>query len=356
MQRPFNPPPWPARDTESVRECPVCGGTERTLLHAGLVDDTFFTAPGHWTLQRCRDCRSAYLDPRPTPDALPAAYAAYYTHGGAAQTGGGGIKATGKRLLKSLSDAYVATLSTPAAEISWRTRLKATVVRAVPPCRQVVDARFRHLRRPLPGRDRLLDVGCGGGEFMLRARQLGWRVEGVDFDPKAVAQARAQGLDGRVGSIDAYAAVSERFDVVTCNHVIEHVYHPADLVAAIHRLLKPGGRLWIETPNIDSTGHALFGPAWRGLEAPRHITVLGYQALVRLLQQRGFTVTHGTPFNFQHIRQMFACGEAMRAHGDPHNTVTPLLPNRHLLRGLFSEAVSVRRREFVCLRAIKTAA
>jgi len=187
---------------------------------------------------------------------------------------------------------------------------------------------------------------------LLRARQLGWQVEGMDFDPKAVEQARARGLDVRSGSIEDYTAFSEQFDVITCNHVVEHVYQPYDLIYAIHRLLKPGGLLWIETPNIDSEGHAHFG-AWRGLEAPRHIAIFSHKALVELLHQVSFVITHQTPFNIQHIRQVFAGSEAILSRDDPHATVTPLLPNRRLASALLSEMFFFKRREFICLRAIK---
>jgi 2-polyprenyl-3-methyl-5-hydroxy-6-metoxy-1,4-benzoquinol methylase len=132
-----------------------------------------------------------------------------------------------------------------------------------------------------------------------------------------------------------------------------HVYDPVQLIEAIHRILKPGGLLWIETPNIGSAGHALFGRAWRGLESPRHIAILNYRTLAGILTRTGFSITHRTPWNIQHMRMMFACGEAIEARGDPHNTHTPLVPNWRLLKGLCLETLFVDRREFVSLRATK---
>jgi 2-polyprenyl-3-methyl-5-hydroxy-6-metoxy-1,4-benzoquinol methylase len=345
---------WPHEALEPVPECPICHSASRAILYVGLIDDTFFTASGTWSMQQCTDCGSAYLDPRPTPESIGDAYAAYYTHGSLSRPHSGGIKEAARRVLQLFSGSYAASLANPERhKRSLSATIGAVLVKALPPCREVVDARYRHLRRPEPGADQLLDIGCGGGEFLRRAQFLGWRTEGVDLDPRAVAAAQSLGLNVSIGSIDSYANVRDAFDVVTCNHVIEHVYDPCHLVAAIHRILKPGGRLWIETPNINSGGHALFGKSWRGLEAPRHIAILNYSAMVRMLTKAGFSITHRTPWNIQHIRQMFASSEAMKVQGDPHDTRTPLLPNWRLLRGLWLETLFVDRREFICLRAVK---
>ena len=72
--------PWPEDDLEGVPNCPVCGGCDRELLHQDLTDRVFRVAPGVWTLYRCCGCRSAWLDPRPTPRSIGRAYASYYTH------------------------------------------------------------------------------------------------------------------------------------------------------------------------------------------------------------------------------------------------------------------------------------
>jgi 2-polyprenyl-3-methyl-5-hydroxy-6-metoxy-1,4-benzoquinol methylase len=345
---------WPDDTVERVPACPICRSTSRTLLHADLADDTFFAAPGTWNMHQCGDCGSAYLDPRPTPQSIGNAYAQYYTHGSASPSASRGLRAMLSRQLQRFSDSYEASLT---RSQSWTAAfpeaLAAACVRVVRPWREVVDARYRHLRRPPVGADRLLDVGCGNGDLLQRAQSLGWKVEGFDFDPKAVAAAQAAGLKVRLGSIQLYSNTREAFDVVTCNHVIEHVHEPRQLLAAMHRVLKPGGRLWIETPNIGSIGHALFGSSWRGLETPRHLALFNHQSLVRMLGDSGFSVTHRTPFNIQHIRFVFASSEAIAAGRDPANARPPALLNWRLLRGLLLEALLVERREFVCLRATK---
>src|SRR3546814_17287077 len=62
-----------------------------------------------------------------------------------------------------------------------------------PPWRLEWDHYARHLPKPKPGHNKLLDVGCGNGEFLLRARSQGWDVYGIDFDAEALRHANEIG-------------------------------------------------------------------------------------------------------------------------------------------------------------------
>lgn len=353
MGNPNERPKWPEETLERVSACPVCRSTSRTRLHGNLVDN-MYCAPGTWDLQQCADCGSAYLDPRPTPDSIAGAYAEYLTHGPAATSEPQGLKAAFGRVRRRLSNAYIGSLARgKGAAVALSDTLCAVLVKALVPWREVLDARYRHLRGPESGADRLLDVGSGNGDFLLRAQRLGWKAEGVDFDPKAVAAAQARGVKAQIGSIDSYAHVRDTFDVVTCSHVIEHVYEPRHLLAAMHRVLKPGGRLWIETPNIRSVGHAVFGRSWRGLEAPRHLTIFSHHSLVRMVEEAGFTITQRSSWNIEAIRFVFAASEAIASGVDSSNSRTLPLPNGRLLLALWLEALFADRQEFVTLRATK---
>lgn len=153
------------------------------------------------------------------------------------------------------------------------------------PLRQQLD----YFQRCLPCEPgRLLDVGCGNGVFLLRAQAAGWRVEGIEPDPRAVAAAQRSGLDVQVGTLDDFCADGV-FDAVTASHVIEHVHEPGRFLRQIANVLRAGGELWLATPNAAGPGHRHYGRAWRGLEPPRHLTVFSRGALQQLLERAGFT-------------------------------------------------------------------
>ena len=137
----------------------------------------------------------------------------------------------------------------------------------------------------------LLDVGCGSGYRLRRMAEAGWKVEGIDFDQQAVKMARSKGFEVRCGSLVEASYPADTFDVVSMYHVIEHVDNPLNVLRECIRILRPGGRLVLATPNIQSWGHKRFGVAWRGLEPPRHLHLFSSAALNALLASAGFAGT-----------------------------------------------------------------
>ena len=282
--------PWPAEDLETVGQCPVCGDASRKLLHADLVDSAFRTAPGKWALWACTMCRSAYLDPRPTPATIHRAYANYYTH--QASTGKEDYAALSqlrklrRRLVNGYTNWRYGTQALPSSPIG------VLLAYSLPSIRKVLDREYRHLpKRPQAG-GHLLDVGCGNGSFLSLARTCGWSVVGLDPDPMAVVNAARQGLTVHEGGIEHFDGQAELFDVITLNHVIEHLHEPVEVLKRCYALLKPGGQLWMETPNIDSFGHARFQKNWRGLETPRHLVLFNRSSLKIMFMNAGFGGLH----------------------------------------------------------------
>jgi 2-polyprenyl-3-methyl-5-hydroxy-6-metoxy-1,4-benzoquinol methylase len=98
---------------------------------------------------------------------------------------------------------------------------------------------------------RLLDVGIGTGAFLTLARSQGWRVAGTEISAYAVETGVAQGLDVVHGEIWDAAFAADAFDVITCWHVLEHVRDPGRVLHEARRVLRPGGWLFVATPNLD---------------------------------------------------------------------------------------------------------
>jgi SAM-dependent methyltransferase len=119
-------------------------------------------------------------------------------------------------------------------------------------------ARVLRVVRP-PGR--LLDVGTGVGRMLTLAREAGWQATGVDIDPAVVAYARARGLDVRCGALPTLGLPAASFDLVTLWNVLDFVADPLALLAECRRVLAPGGRLFVRTPNTP-VQRAAVGLAW----------------------------------------------------------------------------------------------
>ncbi|MDT8344353.1 MAG: class I SAM-dependent methyltransferase [Thermohalobaculum sp.] len=343
---------WPADGLERQAQCPACGAADRTILHSGLTDDTFFSAPGKWCLWSCSSCRTAYLDPRPTPGTIGLAYRTYYTHGAGEGRPDYAALSALRKLRRRLANGYA----------RWRfgardlpaSRLGVIAAYLVPGVRGVFANQYRGLPRRRPEGARLLDVGCGNGSYLDLACGCGWQAVGVDPDPKAVAAARARGFEVHHGGIEVFDGQSDLFDAITMSHVIEHLHDPAEVLRACHRLLRPGGYLWLETPNIASIGHRLFGPNWRGLEPPRHLVLFNHRALCRLLRHSGFAGVRPMP-------QRVAAPALYRASHRLRNAVRidDDLPLPAALRAQASLATAIgrlfpARREFLSIFAQKS--
>lgn len=105
---------------------------------------------------------------------------------------------------------------------------------------------------PLTGK-RALDIGCGAGLVCEPLARLGAAVTGVDAAPENIAAARAHAaqsglaIDYRAGGVEVVGG--EKFDLVTCLEVIEHVVDPAGFMRALAATLADGGLLLLSTPN-----------------------------------------------------------------------------------------------------------
>lgn len=275
---------WPTAELEFLGKCPVCGSAERDLRFHGLTDRAFGIADGAWDLYRCRACASGYVDPRPSPDSISKAYGGYYTH---TVEDHPIIRRKGRvrRLLHDLLNGYENAVYGVKRQPSLS--LGRWVLPLLPSLRSAADSECRHLPSSFAG-GKLLDVGCGNGAFLSLAQQAGWQVEGVDFDSSAVQAARSRGLDVHHGGVEVLGDKRSYYDVITISHVIEHVHDPVMVLSALYDLLKPGGVLWLDTPNFESLGASVFGPAWRGLEIPRHLHIFSRRALTQALRNAGF--------------------------------------------------------------------
>lgn len=273
---------WPESGLEYLGKCPVCGDTGRSLLHDGLRD-RLFGAPGFWTMYRCDHCGSGYLDPRPNQETIGLAYANYVTHNSQRPAPTQTIKLARLRVRNGYLNRKFGYHESP----SWR--FGYWIMRMMPfPIRGEWDHRARHLQPPKAGANRLLDVGCGNGDFLRDARSAGWDVQGTDLDPVAVKIARKSGIPVWLGQYDTAPFEPVSFDVITTHQVIEHVPDPSTFLHILFGWLKPGGLLWVGTPNLDCPIHEKFGEFYGNLHPPQHMVMFNQKSLVNLTLAVGF--------------------------------------------------------------------
>ena len=222
-----------------MMRCPSCLNTGSSAL-------TGFEAAG---LEKCQGCGLVFSGKRPSREELAAHYAAY-----------------GRDDYKS-----------PLTMLRYRQLL----------------AGFEKFRKV----NRILDVGCGQGFFMEAALEAGWEVYGTEFDEVSAAAARSEKFRVFTGDIGTVTGFPGEFDVVTSMEVIEHVDNLSDHLHQIVGLLRPGGLLYITTPNFNSLNRRILGRKWNVISYPEHLSYFSRNSLHYLLAKNGLrrikSLTHG---------------------------------------------------------------
>jgi SAM-dependent methyltransferase len=243
--------------------------------------DRLFSAEGIWSIAQCpaASCGLLWLDPMPASEDVHQLYASYYTH--AEERPRGGLL---DRLFAAAKRGYVANhFGYEAGPIE---RLLGLMPWIYPGRRAELD--FSVMWLGAAARGRLLDVGAGSGWLVEHLCSLGWEAEGLDFDAGAVQRARARGLKMHQGGLPEQGFPEASFDAITMSHSIEHVHDPVAWLAEGRRLLRPGGRLAIATPNTCSVLHRRFREHWFPLDPPRHLHLFNRFALESALRKAGF--------------------------------------------------------------------
>jgi 2-polyprenyl-3-methyl-5-hydroxy-6-metoxy-1,4-benzoquinol methylase len=245
-----------------VKTCHVCEG--------GRVYYLFSTSD--YRVVRCNDCGLVFLNPQPSDDELARIYSANYFLGSDSETG-----------RQAVSEIKQATATLYLSEI-------------------------RRYRGPESGR--LIEVGCGDGDFLVLAEADGWRVTGIEYSPAACEKARQRLKNGDVinGELQSAGMAAEQFDLCVISDVLEHVRSPLAFLREIHRVLKPGGTLFIATPAIDSWSARFLRQKWMEFKA-EHLTYFDQQTLQTALFKSGFRDVVVQPgwkiLNFDYVKKHF---------------------------------------------------
>jgi 2-polyprenyl-3-methyl-5-hydroxy-6-metoxy-1,4-benzoquinol methylase len=232
---------YQSKERHPAKTCHVCGGVRFYYL---------FSA-SDYRVVRCDDCGLVFLNPQPSDDELARIYSADYFLGSDTEKNSQAVR----EIKQATARLYLSEIS----------------------------------RYCGPDSGRLLEIGCGDGDFLVTAQAAGWRVTGVEYSATACEKARQRLKHGEVfcGELQPARLEAEQFDLCVISDVIEHVRSPMDFLKEIHRLLKPGGALFITTPSIGSWSARLMRQKWMEFKA-EHLTYFDPQTLQTALFKSSF--------------------------------------------------------------------
>ena len=214
---------------------------------------------------------------------------------------------------------------------------------------------------------RLLDIGCGGGEWLHAARRAGWQAQGLEVGAPVVEYLREQGFEVFHGFLEEAKYPDEQFDVVLAIEVLEHVPDAGAILREIARVLRPGGVLWATTPHGSGISARLLREKWSVVAPPEHLQLFGKRGMHHMLRAAGFSQTRvqtqGTnPFELVRAlrKPRAATGAGQSAsfnRGQSSYQLNEFLtekPSRRLIKNALNGALSATRLgDSLKIRAVK---
>jgi len=136
--------------------------------------------------------------------------------------------------------------------------------------------------------NKMLDVGCGPGLFLIEAKKRGWEVYGTEFTDKQLVYLKDKGINTLKGKLTNNSFEDGLFDVIISSEVIEHINNPVEEMQQFHRLLRKGGVVYITTPNFNALERYLLKGDYEIIEYPEHLSYYTPTTINLLLTNNGF--------------------------------------------------------------------
>ncbi|SFC96286.1 class I SAM-dependent methyltransferase [Algibacter pectinivorans] len=145
---------------------------------------------------------------------------------------------------------------------------------------------------------KLLDIGCGTGDFLKTAQQNNWIVSGIEPNQQAreIANKKTNGSVFNTGQLLKFEPNS--FDVITLWHVLEHLPNLDEQIATFKKLLKANGTLIIAVPNYKSFDAQYYKSFWAAYDVPRHLWHFNKTSISNLVSKQSFKVNKIKPMWF----------------------------------------------------------
>lgn len=243
--------------SERLSKCPLCK-SGRFLNYSEIAD--FAVTGEKFILCKCSNCELLFTNPRPSQNEIDPYYnfPEYFSHEDKA---------------KSLTQ--------------W-------IYQKV---RNYNISKKVHFIRQFKKRGKLLDYGCGTGEFLKAAKTQGWKVSGIEPNEKARTQANLKLKERVKGSIEEIKKESS-YDIITLFHVLEHIHDLRKTSKKIINHLKSDGYLIIAVPNYESWDGKKYGKFWAGWDVPRHLYHFNSAVISAFSEEFGLELIKTNPMKF----------------------------------------------------------
>ena len=227
-------------------KCPWCG-SEKAQINLWLKDE--FLSKEDFHICECLNCGLSYTMPRPNKEKIGEYYKSeeYYSH----QENKKGFIPRLYESVKKVNLKHKYNLATQGLNVG-----------------------------------KMLDIGCGVGDFLHTAEEHGWTCTGVEPSEDAKAIAKTKTKANIINSEDMEKIPDATFDLITMWHVLEHVDDLKWQIEQLHRLTKTKGRIVIAVPNYKSYDAQYYKELWAAYDVPRHLSHFNKNVLTKIFKSK----------------------------------------------------------------------
>lgn len=244
---------------ETLDKCPVCN--QSSFSNYLNVED-YTVSHKEFTIQQCNSCYFLFTNPRPSEEQIGAYYESqdYISHHDEAKD--------------MMSKVYTSVRN------------------------HTIEQKVELVNSLVQPKGKLLDIGCGTGNFLSAMKLNGWKTYGTEPDISAREVASKRVGATVFENVDEKRLSSEQYDVITLWHVLEHVHKLNELLEWLEKHLKPNGWLIIAVPNPQSYDATKYGRFWAAYDVPRHLYHFTRATMKNLLQKHRLSIKKILPMWF----------------------------------------------------------
>jgi SAM-dependent methyltransferase len=237
---------------ESVLVCPIC---DAQSFQPVLTARDYTVSQKDFQLQQCSSCNFVVTSPRPDQSSISDFYKSekYISHSG------------GRKTL--MDKIYIQARG---ITLKWKHELISQYKKD----------------------GKILDYGCGTGEFLQFMQRKNWTVSGVE--PSETARRKALELT-KTEIFDDLKSTKEKYDAITLWHVLEHVHDLNEKIDELISHLNDDGIIFIAVPNRESEDAKKYGSYWAGYDVPRHLWHFSQSNMQQLFNKHGLSLIKTEP-------------------------------------------------------------